>query len=148
MASTEDGEPAFLLAADLGEARQGKAVVAPPEDSAAGAATLPDTVAGHAKVVTTSSIEVNGQALTLAVVNGEGDNYAAQLQKIIDGQGGELHCVRADQGYQCTLHSGTDVAVLALLNGSARPTPDAPANYQEQAKSAQAARRGVWATGR
>jgi|GEM_PF-2896117 hypothetical protein len=144
MASTEDGDPAYLLASDLGQPHQGKAVLAPPADGGTGAGSLPDAVDGPATVVTTSSLQVAGQPVTLANITGESGPFAQQLQSIIDGQGGEVHCARQDQAYLCTLPSGIDIALSALYNGGARPTADAPQPYQNQAKAAQAAGRGVW----
>jgi hypothetical protein len=141
-ASTEDGQPAFLLVADLGPAQTGKAVVVPLDDNSA---DLPDTVDGTAKVITTSNLDVGGQKLTLAGISGDsGATYVQQLQTIIDSQGGSLHCVRQAQGYLCKLPTGIDIALSALFNGGARTTDDAPPAYQNQAKSAQAAGRGLW----
>jgi len=140
MASTMDGSPAFLLVSELGTARPGKAKVA------AAPADLPDTVDGTAQATSTSSISVNGQQVDLSGVEGEAGDYVAQLQKIIDGAGGTLHCVRQDQQYLCKLPNGIDIALSALYLGAARPTSDAPDNYQAQAKAAQDAGRGIWHT--
>jgi hypothetical protein len=141
-ASTEDGQPAFLLIADLGEPQKGKAVVVPLDDAPA---DLPDTVDGPATVTTTSNLVVGGQKVTLAGIIGEdGSAYVQQLQTIIDSQGGVLHCVRQDQAYLCKLSTGIDVALSALFNGGARPMDNAPPAYQSQAKSAQLGHRGLW----
>jgi endonuclease YncB( thermonuclease family) len=142
MASTEDGNPAFLLAADLGSPQRGKAV---PSSPSGGAGELPDTIDGAAKVISTSTLTVNDQQVTLFGIEGESGPYAEQLQSIVDSQGGALHCVRQDQQYVCKLTSGIDIALSALFNGGARPTADAPAMYQSQAKAAQTAGRGIWA---
>jgi hypothetical protein len=140
MASTEDGDPAYLLVADLGAEQPGK----PTAATDAASADLPDTVDGPATVITTASLDVGGQAVTLAGITGESGPYAAQLQNVITGQGGTVHCTRQDAFYQCKLASGLDIALSALYNGGARPTPDAPPVYQNQASAAQTARRGVW----
>jgi hypothetical protein len=142
-AATEDGQPAYLLIADLGEPLRGTIVGIPTED---GAADLPETVDGIAKVITTSSLDIGGQKVALAgIIGDEGSAYVEQLQTIIDSQGSVLHCVRQDRAYICKLPStGIDVALSALFNGGARPTDDAPAAYQSQARSAQGAHRGLW----
>jgi hypothetical protein len=159
MASTEDGDPAYLLVADLGPEEKGKAVAGAEagdpsvtgDDANAAAgngapdnSAGPDTIDGKATVVTTGDLQVNGQDVVLAGVQGEGSPYVEQLQKLISGQGGSVHCVRLAAGYQCKMSNGLDVALSALFNGGARPTPDAPDTYQNQAKAAQNAHRGVW----
>jgi hypothetical protein len=143
MASTEDGDPAYLLVADLGPEQPGKPVAGAGDSSGGG--DQPDTVDGAATVVTTSDLQINGQDVVLAGITGESGSYAEQLQNLIAAQGGTVHCIRQDTGYQCKLANGLDLALSALYNGGARPTPDAPDTYQNQAKAAQAARRGVWA---
>lgn len=158
MASTEDGDPAYLLVADLGPEQQGKAVAgaeadpnaaggdpnaAPANGAPANGATA-DAVDGKATVVTTGDLQINGQDVMLAGVSGEGSPYAEQLQKLISSAGGAVHCVRQATGYQCKMSNGLDVALSALFNGGARPTADAPETYQSQAKAAQLAHRGVW----
>ena len=141
-ASTEDGQPAFLLVSDLGEPVHGKAVTM-PSDSAE--TDQPDTVDGVAKVITTADLDIGGQKVTLSSIVGDsGSGYVQQLQTIIDSQGGNLHCVRQTSGYQCKLPTGIDIALSALFNGGARATDDAPAAYKNQAKSAQTAGRGLW----
>jgi len=134
MASTEDGDPAYLQVAELGPPQAGQAVAA-----------LPDTVSGPAKVVTTSSLLINGQPVSLVGINGQGGTYATELQSVIDAQGGTVNCTRQSQQYVCKLASGIDIALTSLYNGGAQPTADAPDTYQTQAKAAQAAGRGVWA---
>jgi len=156
MASTEDGDPAFLLVSDLGPEQPGKAVAgaeadpnaaggdpnaAPANGAPANGATA-DTVDGKATVVTTGDLQINGQDVVLAGIAGEGSPYAEQLQKQIPG--GPVHCIRQAVGYQCRMSSGLDVGATALFNGWAHPTQDAPETYQSQAKAAQIAHRGVW----
>ena len=143
LASTEDGEPAYLLGADLGVPQPGKAIV-PTPDTTFPPASPTDSIEGSAEVVTTSLIEVGGQKVALFGVAGEGGGYAEQLQTIINFQGGTLHCLRKDQTYVCKLPTGIDIALSALFNGGARPTDDAPDAYQNQARAAKAAGRGVW----
>jgi hypothetical protein len=151
MASTEDGDPAFLLVSDLGPEQPGKVVAGAEADpNAAGGdpnaapanGATADTVDGKATVVTTGDLKINGQDVILAGIAGEGSPYAEQLQKQIPG--GPVHCIRQASGYQCRMSSGLDVGATALFNGWAHPTQDAPETYQSQAKAAQIAHRGVW----
>lgn len=149
LAATEDGEPAYLRVADLGDAKEGLPAIVPAatvQTAAAPqpAADLPDMVNGAAHVLTTASLEVDGHPVMLAGIAGEADAYAQQLQALIDSKGGVVHCTRHDQAYVCVLPSGIDVALSALYNGGARANADAPATYQSQAKAAQAAGRGLW----
>jgi hypothetical protein len=148
LAATEDGEPAYLRTADLGDAREGLPAMVPatamPTGPAAQPADLPEVVDGPARVLTTASLEVDGHSVTLAGITGEADAYAQQLQALIDSKGGAVHCTRHDQAYVCVLRSGIDIALSALYNGGARANADAPATYQSQAKAAQAAGRGLW----
>ncbi len=157
MASTEDGDPAYLQVADLGPEQPGKAVAGGDPNAAAGdpnaapgngpppanGATAA-TVDGRATVANTADLQINGQDVILAGVTGEGSPYAEQLQKMIAGAGGSVHCVRQSSGYQCKMSNGLDVALSALFNGWTKPTDDAPETYQGQAKAAQNAHRGVW----
>jgi hypothetical protein len=147
LAATQDGDPAFLLASDLGSPQPvTRKVVSTPEPDAVPAATgaAPDTVDGRVQVKTTADLVVGDQPLTLAGIIGEGGTYAQDLQSFIDGAGGTLHCVRGGQLYGCKLPNGVDIALTALYKGDAQASDDAPAAYVKQAKAAQAAGRGRW----
>lgn len=52
----------------------------------------------------------------------------------------------APDAYLCLLADGTDIAQVALVNGAAKVTPDAPPSYRMQQNDAIANRRGIWAT--
>ncbi len=128
---TTDGNPAYVRMASL---------------SATGAAaTLPDTITGRVKVLTTASLVVDGQRIGLYGVKGMGGSYARQLRALIDSRGGVLTCTRRDALYVCSLPGNLDIARAALYNGAAHPADDASPDYREQADSARLARRGVWA---
>ncbi len=134
IALTEDGRAAYLPAADLG----------PYDPSRAPRPDLPPTVAGEAQVVDTATLILNGQRLSLAGVEGEGGDYARQLQSLIDSQGRVVSCALQARGYLCTLPNGMDIARAALYNGAARADDDASDDYRQQAEAARAARRGLW----
>jgi endonuclease YncB( thermonuclease family) len=122
-----------------------QAVTPPPESAPPPAvSSLPDTLDGPAKVVTTATLVVAGKKIQLFGVRGESGAYAAQLRALIESQGGALNCLRRDTTYVCNLRNGVDVARAALFNGAARATTDASADYQNQATAARTARRGVW----
>jgi hypothetical protein len=106
--------------------------------------SLPDHIAGRATVVTTSALIVDGQKVQLAGIRGEGADHAAQLQALIDAQGG-VSCNRSGKQFTCYLPDGIDVARAALYNGAARPSGNASADYRQQADSAKSAGRGIWA---
>jgi endonuclease YncB( thermonuclease family) len=138
---TEDGQAAFLLAADLGPFDPARKPAPPP----------PPPVAGVAEVVDTGALLVDGRRVTLAGVTGVGGAYPAQLQALINAQGRAVRCepqaAQADaqpDTYVCKLPDGLDVARAALFNGAASPSADASADYRQQSEAAKAARRGIW----
>jgi len=131
---TEDGQAAYLQAADLGPydpSRQPK-----PEQ--------PAMVSGAAVVVDTATLTINGQTINLSGVKGETGNYATQLQQLITAQGPAVNCEQQSDGYLCKLPSGIDIARAALYNGAAEPSDSASDDYRAQADAAKAARRGIW----
>jgi hypothetical protein len=134
IALTENGQAAYLPTADLG----------PYDPRLAPAPDLPDTVAGVTQVVDTATLTVNGQTVQLFGIKGESGIYAAQLQALINTQGGQVKCTLQGQAYTCMLANGVDVARAGLYNGGARLSDDASSDYQAQAAAAQAAHRGIW----
>ena len=134
IAMTADGQAAYLPAADLG----------PYNPSAAPKLDLAATVSGSAKVVDTATLTVDGQTVPLAGVAGRGDEYARQLQSLIDAQGPSVSCTLSDQAYVCKLPTGLDIARSALFNGAADLAPDASDDYRQQALAAKNAGRGIW----
>ena len=124
---TPGGEPAFVQMSMLGAAP-----------------ALPEAVNGHATVVNTGSLIVNGQKIQLYGVRGEGGPYADLMRAQLASQGDLVACHRVDIQYICTLPGGVDIGRMALYNGVARPAPNAPVDYQQQTAAARAAGRGVW----
>jgi endonuclease YncB( thermonuclease family) len=134
IALTEDGRAAYLPADDLG----------PYDPNRAPGPEQPPPVSGEAQVVDTGTLIVNGQRLALAGVEGEGGEYARQLQSLIASQGGTVTCTPQGRGFVCQLANGMDIARAALYNGAARAADDASDDYRQQAESARSGRRGIW----
>ncbi len=134
IALTENGQAAYLPTADLG----------PYDPRLTPAPDLPGSVSGVTQVVDTATLTVNGQTVQLAGIKGESGIYAAQLQALINAQGGQVTCTLQGAAYVCTLANGVDIARAGLYNGGAQLGDDASADYRAQAASAQAARRGIW----
>jgi hypothetical protein len=135
IAMTEDGQAAFLPAANLGPYQ------ASAQDSVP---SLADTVTGPAQVVDTATLTVNGQRVPLFGVAGETGVLADQLQDLISASGPNVTCQPHDQTYVCTLPNGADVARAALYNGAARPGPDATDDYRQVSDAAKNAHKGIW----
>ena len=134
VATTQDGQAAYLPAADLGPFDASRAPV--PE--------LPAHVAGSATVIDTATLSIDGQKTPLAGVIGESGDYATQLQQLLDAQGPQVQCDLQGQAYLCKLGSGMDIGRAGLYNGAADLAPGASADYQQQADAAKAAHRGIW----
>jgi hypothetical protein len=68
------------------------------------------------------------------------------MQGYITANGDTVSCeAEANPGhFICVLPDGTDVAKVALVNGAARVTPDAPDSYRLQQLDAINNRRGMW----
>ncbi len=105
-------------------------------------------VQGPAAVHDTATLVVNERALPLYAVDGFGGEPALAMQQYVDSAGRSVNCSPLEsKGFVCTLQDGTDVAKAALVNGAARVTPDAPAEYVAQQEDAQKAKRGIWRDG-
>jgi endonuclease YncB( thermonuclease family) len=134
VAMTQDGQAAFLPAADVG-----------PYDAAqAKQLELPSSLTGEATVVDTGTLTVDGQNVPLAGVHGETGIYADQMQGLIDAQGKQVQCTLKGAAYMCILPNGLDIARTALFNGAAEPGDDASDDYRQQADAAKAAHKGIW----
>jgi hypothetical protein len=144
IAKSNDGQWAWLQTPDGQEAYVQMATLSVAPPAPAPAPVLPDTVTGHAKVVNTATLIVDGRRIQLFGIRGEGGVYAAQLRSLIESQGGVLSCHRRDTLYTCSLPGNLDIARAALFNGAALPAANAPADYQDQAAAARQARRGLW----
>ncbi len=116
-----------------------------PTPPAVPAPPPPLQISGPATVVDTGALVVAGQMRALAGVQGLAGTHAKALQDFITGNGGSVTCEPAIPGrYTCRLPNGTDVAMAALVNGSAEVVPDAPESYVQQQEAARAAHRGLW----
>ncbi len=130
----QDGQAAYLPAADLGP------YAAPAQPS-----PLPTPgLSGAATVVDTATLDVDGQRVSLFGITGLGGSYADKLGKLIAAQGGQVDCTAKGQQYVCRLPNGNDIARVMLFNGTAIPNGDAPADYRRQDDAAKAAPRGRW----
>jgi len=105
-------------------------------------------ISGHPTVHDTATLTVGDRTFLLAGIDGVSGPAADELQKYIATNGDTVSCdpeglVR----YVCFLPDGTDVARIALVNGAARPTPNAPSEYFLQRDVAQREKRGIWTQG-
>jgi len=106
----------------------------------------PPAVVAHPQVVDTATLTGGGQTYLLDGIQGVGAPYATQMQGYIAANGDNLSCeAEANPGhFICVLPDGTDVAKVALVNGAARVTPDAPDSYRLQQLDAINNHRGMW----
>jgi hypothetical protein len=136
IAPTEDGQAAFLPAADLGPYTA---------DATAQVPALPDTVTGTATVIDTATLSVDGKQVPLFGVLGETGDLADRLQDLVSANGSQVSCQLQMQTYKCLLTpKNIDIARVALFNGAAKPSDDATDDYRNVSAAAQAAGKGVW----
>jgi endonuclease YncB( thermonuclease family) len=94
-------------------------------------------------VLTTARLQDGDRVVTLNGIEGLDGDAAQGLRTYLSGQ--HLACQPVDNdGFNCALPDGTNVAEAALINGAARTKPDASNAYREDEAQAQAARRGLW----
>ena len=99
----------------------------------------------HPTVVDTARLRAGDTTVNLFGIEGLTGASAQGLQAYIEGTDQHLMCqAQPTAGFVCLLSDGTDLAQVALINGAARTTPDAPDPYREQEIAAQGARRGIW----
>jgi endonuclease YncB( thermonuclease family) len=146
------------------------APASPPADTAAPvsapqaappATTVPTTVVevhptepkpvilDHPTVIDTARLQSGGTTVTLFGIEGLPGPSAQGLQGFLSTGSGQVTCqAQGSSGgtpqYVCLMPDGTDVAQVALVNGAAKTTSDAPESYRGQETAAQAARRGIW----
>jgi endonuclease YncB( thermonuclease family) len=100
----------------------------------------------HPKVIDTAKLQSGETTVSLYGVEGIAGASAQGLQAFLGAGDGHVTCqAQASAGFVCLTADGTNVAQVALVNGAAKTTPDAPNSYREQEAAAQAARRGIWA---
>jgi endonuclease YncB( thermonuclease family) len=122
----------------------------PDADAIIGATDVlapPETLTlDHPNVLTTARLAADATTVNLFGIDGEAGDAARDLQAYLEAAGDRVSCrPQGNTGYVCALPDGTDVAEVALANGAARATPEAPDAYREQELAAQTARRGLWA---
>jgi hypothetical protein len=112
---------------------------------AAPSATSAVTLSGVPEVLDTGDLSISGTTAHLSGIAGEGGIPARQMAAFIHEQGGRVACELVKDGaYVCRTPQGYDVAAAALVNGAARATADAPADYRDLQGKAQAERKGIW----
>ncbi|HEY1932443.1 MAG TPA: hypothetical protein VGG99_10555 [Acetobacteraceae bacterium] len=107
----------------------------------------------HPVVVDTAHLEGDGRTVSLFGIRGYPGVWAERLKSYIAGAGDRVTCqpqtaagqAPASDSFLCLLPNGLDVALLALANGAAEATDDAPSAYRDQEESARASHLGVWA---
>ncbi len=96
-------------------------------------------------VLNTSQLQSGQMIISLFGIQGYSDAPAAALQAYIDFAGQLVTCqAQNPQGYVCVMPDGNDIAAMALANGDARTTADAPDFYRQLEAGAQAGQRGIW----
>ena len=98
----------------------------------------------HPRVIDTSKLQSGETTVSLYGIEGMAGASAQGLQGFL-GDGHVTCQAQAGSGFVCLMADGTNVAQVALVNGAAKTTQDAPDSYREQESAAQAARRGIWA---
>ncbi len=106
----------------------------------------PPVPVSHPVARTSALLIAGGQSFLLDGLLGIAGRPAQELQAYIAAHGNALMCQPGGGRYVCTLPDGTDIAKVALINGAARASDDAPDAYRQQQALAQEARRGIWAT--
>jgi endonuclease YncB( thermonuclease family) len=103
------------------------------------------TVQGAPQVVDTATLSFAGQDVRLSGIIGRTGQPAVEMHRFLAEQGREVACRPvSDGGYACHTRQGYDVAAAALINGAARASPNAPAQYQDLEAQARAQRKGIW----
>jgi endonuclease YncB( thermonuclease family) len=118
-----------------------------PAPGAVASAPAPEPVTlDHPKVIDTAKLQAGDTTVSLYGIEGIAGASAQGLQGFIGSGNGQVNCqAQATTGFVCLMADGTNVAQVALVNGAAKTTPDAPDSYREQEAAAQDARRGIWA---
>jgi endonuclease YncB( thermonuclease family) len=107
----------------------------------------PPVTVSHPVVRTTALLVAEGQTIVLDGLEGIPGKAAEDFQAYIAAHGDSLLC--QPQGgaghYLCTLPDGSDIGKVALVNGAAQVSADAPDSYRLQQAEAMANHRGLWA---
>ncbi len=106
----------------------------------------PPVVLKHPLVQDTATLVAERQTYVLDGLQGLGAPYVGQLQGYIAANGDTLTCNPQPLAgtYICVLNDGTDIAKVALVNGAALVSGDAPDTYRLQQREALLNQRGYW----
>lgn len=106
----------------------------------------PPVTVKHPAVADTATLVADGKSYRLDGLEGFGAPFAGQMQGYIAANGDLLTCnPQGDDGrYMCLMADGTDIAKVALVNGAARVSADAPDSYRVQQGDALDNKRGIW----
>ena len=106
----------------------------------------PPVTLNHPTVKDTATLVAERQSYVLDGLQGLGAPYAGQLQGYVAANGDALICQQqpVSNAYICILKGGTDIAKVALVNGAALVSPDAPDLYRLQQREALNNQRGYW----
>ncbi|WP_158931773.1 hypothetical protein [Acidisphaera sp. S103] len=117
------------------------------EQPATAPAAEPEPVTlDHPKVIDTAKLQAGETTVSLYGIEGMTGASAEGLQGFLASGDGHVTCqAQASSGFVCLTADGTNVAQVALVNGAAKTTPDAPDSYRQQEAAAEDARRGIWA---
>ena len=125
----------------------GSGTAAPPStESTEAPPPRPEPITlAHAKVIDTAKLQSGDTTVSLFGIEGLGGDSAQGLQAYLGQSDKPLNCQAKDgTAFVCLMGDGTDVALVALVNGAARTKAEAPDVYREQEIDAQKNRRGIW----
>ena len=107
----------------------------------------PETVK-HPLARDTATLLAERKTFALNGIVGMAAPYNSQLQGYIAGNGDSMTCLPqgSPEHFVCLLPDGTDIAKVALVNGAARVTAEAPESYRAQQREAVNNKRGYWGT--
>jgi len=102
-------------------------------------------VLDHPKVIDTATLQNGTSVVTLFGIEGVSGESARGMQSYLAAGDGHMTCQpHGTAGFVCLMSDGTDVAMVALVNGAAQTKPEASDAYRDQEAQAQNARRGIW----
>ena len=138
--------PLFPEGTESGDNGDAASTQTPPADAPSAVKTEPLPI-DQPEVVDTAKLKSGETTVPLFGIVGLPGEAAQGLHDYITKDGAHVTCQQQPNSeYVCLLNDGTDVALVALINGAAQTRADAPDNYRAQEAAAQAARRGIWAS--
>lgn len=105
-------------------------------------------IVGRPLIHDTATLIIDGHAVLVAGIEGVQGGPLTDFKDAVQAAGGTVSCIPANAGsytFTCRLADGSDLAMVALVNGAARTASDAPAAYRTQEAAARARRIGIWA---